>query len=112
VTPDHRIAVLGSEDGTLRVWDLDSGEARTLKGHGGAIRAVAVTSDGRVAVSGSQDCTVLVCNLARRRLAATFHADNTVTSCAVSADGRILAAGDRFGQVHFLRLEGGVGTSG
>jgi len=108
VTPDSRTAVSGSDDRTVRVWDLATGGARTLKGHGAAVNAVAVTLDGHSAVSGSDDRTVRVWDLATSLTRATFHADAEVTSCAVSADGQTLAAGDRSGQVHFLRLENGA----
>lgn len=52
VTPDGRCAVSGSEDGTVRVWNLDTAECRVLKGHQRAVRAVVVTPDGRCVVSG------------------------------------------------------------
>ena len=45
------------------MWDLNSGEEqRTLSGHGGEVRALAMTGDGRV-VSGSSDRTVKVWDL-------------------------------------------------
>ena len=54
VTPDGRSAVSGSEDRTLRVWDLESGQTlRTLEGHTSSVNAVAVAPDGRRAVSAS-----------------------------------------------------------
>ena len=54
VTPDGRRAVSGSDDRTLKVWDLEQGALlATLEGHGDWVRAVAVTPDGRRAVSGS-----------------------------------------------------------
>jgi hypothetical protein len=58
VTPDGRRAVSASRDGTLQVWELESGrELLTLQGHrrAGSVRAVAVTPDGRRAVSASRD---------------------------------------------------------
>ena len=65
MTPDGRQVVSGSDDKTLRVWDLASGETvRTLSGHTGAVWAVAVTPDGRQAVSGSEDNTLRVWDLA------------------------------------------------
>jgi hypothetical protein len=52
VTPDGRRAVSASEDNTLKVWDLESGqELRTLEGHSDPVNAVVVTPDGRRAVS-------------------------------------------------------------
>ncbi len=42
------------EDGTLRLWDLETGESlRTLEGHTDWVTAVAVLADGRRALSGS-----------------------------------------------------------
>jgi WD40 repeat protein len=44
VTPDGRHVVSGSEDDTLRVWDLASGEAlMTLQGHTESVPAPGTT---------------------------------------------------------------------
>ena len=52
MTPDGKRAVSGSDDKTLKVWDLESGrELRTLEGHADWVKAVAVTPDGKRAVS-------------------------------------------------------------
>jgi hypothetical protein len=46
LTGDGRV-VSGSADGTVTVWDLNSGqEERTLSGHGDRVNAVAMTRDG------------------------------------------------------------------
>jgi hypothetical protein len=48
VTPDGRHVVSGSNDTTLKVWDLESGEVlRTMEGHSDTVEAVAITPDGR-----------------------------------------------------------------
>ena len=40
VTPDGNQVVSASEDKTLKVWDLRTGEVlRTLEGHAGRVRA-------------------------------------------------------------------------
>ena len=68
VTPDGRRAVSGSDDETLKVWDLEQGAVlTTLEGHGAGVMAVAVTPDGRRAVSGSYDHTLKVWDLERAR---------------------------------------------
>ena len=62
---DGTRAVSGSDDKTLKVWDLATGELlRTLEGHTDAVTAVAVSGDGTRAVSGSDDKTLKVWDLA------------------------------------------------
>ena len=61
LSADKRLVVSGSADGTLKVWDLESGqELRTLHGHAGVVWAVALSADGRRAVSGASDKTLKV----------------------------------------------------
>ena len=79
VTPDGRRAVSGSEDPTLKVWDLEQGALlATLKGHGDGVWAVAVTPDGRRAVSGSADRTLKVWDLEQGALLATLEGHGAV----------------------------------
>ncbi|MGW5223102.1 caspase family protein [Nocardia sp. NPDC004085] len=62
----HPVAVTGSDDRTVRVWDLTTGTERAvLTGHTGSVFAATCTEiDGRpVAVTGSFDTTVRVCDL-------------------------------------------------
>lgn len=59
---DDRRAISGSNDGTLRVWDLETGETLRILGHVGWVYAVAVV-DGRRAISGSDDGGLQVCDL-------------------------------------------------
>ena len=64
VLPDGRaVAVTGSRDDTVRIWDLTTSRptGEPLTGHTGTVRAVATTvvPDGRaVTVTGSSDATV------------------------------------------------------
>ena len=62
--PDGKRALSGSDDRTLRLWDLKSGrELRRLEGHSLAVTAVAVLPDGRRALSGSHDGTLRLWDL-------------------------------------------------
>jgi WD40 repeat protein len=95
--------VSGSSDYTLKVWDLATGaELRTLSGHKGSVRAVAVTPDGRRVVSGSWDHTLKVWDLATGAELATMILDAPLLSVALTPDGATIIAGDSFGNLHCL----------
>jgi WD40 repeat protein/tRNA A-37 threonylcarbamoyl transferase component Bud32 len=102
--PDGKLlAVAGTEKDSpkanpvpvLRVWDVASGEARAvLRGHAGAISAVAFARNGQLA-SGSDDHTVRLWDLAagKERLVLASRGSGNITSVAFSPDGQIVAAG-------------------
>src|SRR5262249_33564498 len=75
-----------------------------LRGHGGPVRAVAISSDGKTAVSGSFDTSAINWSL-RRNVAGQvlrFH-DAAVNAVAILPDGRIATGGaDR--RIAILRL--------
>ena len=95
VTPDGRHVVSGSDDKTLRVWDLATGETKTtLKGHSNRVNAVAVTADGRHVVSGSDDKTLRVWDLATGKTKTTLKGHTrSVYAVAVTPDGRHVVSG-------------------
>jgi WD40 repeat protein len=105
--PDGR-AVSSSDDCTVRVWDLATGETvRILAGHLGAVGAVAVLPEGPVfasgvysvavlpggrVVSGAADRTLRVWDLATGETTRTLegHSDS-VAAVAVLPDGRVVS---------------------
>ena len=105
-TPERRRAISASYDTTLKVWDLETGQAlRTLEGHTSGVTAVAVYADGRRAISASSDKTLKLWDLETGQALATFSGDSPFHSCDVASDGRTLVAGAASGRVHILRLE-------
>jgi WD40 repeat protein len=91
VLPDGRV-VSGSEDRTLRVWDIENGQAlTTLVGHQGRVLTVAVLPDGRV-VSGSDDRTLRVWDVeSGQTLAILAGHHGMVNAVAVLPDGRVVS---------------------
>jgi len=65
-----------------------------LRGHGGPVRALAITADGKTAISGSFDETAIRWSLARdaAEQVMRFH-DGSVNAVALFPDGRIVTAG-------------------
>ena len=103
--PDGKRALSASGDKTLKMWDLQTGEAlRTLEGHSGSVYAVAVTPDGKRAISASDDKTLKVWDLETALPVAMFYCDASVTCCAVVGN-QMIAAGDEAGMLHLLKLE-------
>lgn len=112
VTPDGQAVVTASADGTIRVWDLDSGDLRdhaTLSP--GASDAVAVSPDGRWVVVGGKKGKV-----SRRRLNARYQFEGEprdlgamatgVEYITWSPDGSHVAAGARYSEFCVWDAEG------
>jgi len=95
ITADGRRAVSGSNDGTVRVWDLEAYRLiARLEGHTGTVYGVAITADGRRAVSGSADNTVRVWDLEVGRLVSALEGHtNWVAGVAITADGQWAVSG-------------------
>lgn len=65
VLPDGKRAVVGYEDGTVRIWDLKQGNAihviKGQDGHQGALTCLACNKDGSLVLTGSVDgCAKLI----------------------------------------------------
>jgi cytochrome c len=69
--------------------------AAQMRGHGGPVRALAISADGMEAVSGSFDSAVIRWSLSRNEAKAVlrFH-DSAVNAVLVLADGRIVSTGE------------------
>ena len=110
VTPDGRDVISGSEDRTLKIWDLEKGEEKTtLRGHHGWVTAVAVTPDGNCAISASEDKTLKVWDLRTGEEKTTFrgHKD-TVWAVAVTPNGKYAVSSSLDKTLKIWDLEKGV----
>eukprot|EP00759_Apiculatamorpha_spiralis_P049846 PhF_6_TR44489/c3_g1_i3/m.68513 len=100
ISTDSKYIVSGSEDKTVRVWELthpSTSSSIVLSAHTDYVNCVCISNDSIYIVSGSDDTTVLVWNLVTRHvvLSLTGHIEG-VKSVAISSDAQfIVSGGDR-----------------
>lgn len=105
-SPDGGKLATGSEDGTVRLWDVATGDvAAVLTGHSDEVSTVAFSPDGKSLASGSRDRTIRLWDVASAKTSATLegHSD-AITSVAFGPDGKTLASGGRDGVVKLWDL--------
>ncbi|KAG9467153.1 hypothetical protein GDO78_015505 [Eleutherodactylus coqui] len=78
VYPDKDLLLVGSDDGTMIIWDIKDTEViHTLAGHSAGIRCVKIFGSGTRAVSGSLDHTLLLWNLTTGKQYLCIQEDHT-----------------------------------
>lgn len=95
ISPDGQTVASGSEDQTINLWDLRTGELLSiLTGHSDAVKSVAFSPDGKTLASGSADYTIKLWHLHAGELLHTLPGHSNWVKCvAISPDGQILASG-------------------
>jgi WD40 repeat protein len=89
-SPDGRYAVSGSNDNTLKLWDVATArQLRTFIGHGKSVTTMAFAPNGRLLLSGSDDNTVKVWDIGTGKELLSFSGHGGgIEAVAVSPDGR------------------------
>ncbi|XP_012497913.1 PREDICTED: angio-associated migratory cell protein [Propithecus coquereli] len=83
VLPDGKRAVVGYEDGTIRIWDLKQGNPihvlKGTEGHQGPLTCVATNQDGSLILTGSVDCQAKLVSATTGKVVGVFRPE-TVAS--------------------------------
>jgi len=107
-SPDGRRFVAGGEDGTVRLWNVGTGEwsLRMMPGHESAIITVAFSPDGKRCISGSRDMRLWNVETGECLRTMSGHS-RAVVSVVFSPDGRRALSGDGDATVRLWDLETG-----
>lgn len=110
VTPDGKCIVSGSDDNTIRVWDMETGaQLRAIKGHESGVNAITVTPTGTRIISGSSDKTIRVWDWeTESQLMAIKELKGSVNAITVTPDGKCIVSGSSDNTICVWDLETGT----
>lgn len=105
VSPDGQI-VATCVGNTVKLWNLQGKELRTLNGHSSGIWSIVFSPDGQTIATASLDHTAKLWNLKGKELLTLKGHRYWVKSVAFSPDGRTIATGSQDRTVKLWNLEG------
>jgi WD40 repeat protein/tRNA A-37 threonylcarbamoyl transferase component Bud32 len=109
-SPDGRWAVSGDEKGTVRFWDLRTGEqVRRLTDHRRQVQALAFSPDGTKVLSGGLDTVLRLSDAATGQEIRCFAGHKVgVLRAHFSPDGQHILSGDWEGGLRLWDVESGI----
>jgi WD40 repeat protein/transcriptional regulator with XRE-family HTH domain len=99
LSPDEHMLASGSNDGSVKLWDVESGVLLWSGWHTQGTWCLAFSPDGSLLASGGVDATVRLWDAKLGTLLEELPHSSTVVSLAWSPDGRRLASGDFAGTI-------------
>jgi WD40 repeat protein len=110
IAPDDTRVLTGSRDGSIRLFELESGEQlRSLEEHTDRVNIVRFGDTGKIAASGSNDATILLWDLETGVVSKRLEGHHTgVMSLAFLPDSGKLFSGSIDGEIILWDLDNGL----
>lgn len=109
VAPDGRWAASGSDDKSVRLWDMARGrELRRFNGHTDQVIALSFSADGRQVASGGDDRSVRIWDASTGKQLHCFTGHSgPVRAVAFAPDGGLVASGSQDGTLRLWDVRAG-----
>lgn len=110
ISPNGQLLASGSEDGKIRLWDLNTKKVRrTIPGHPSAVRSIAFSKDGKKLATGGMDGSARVWDVSKGTLVKAFREKHKehVYSVAFSQSAQTLATGLANGTIQIWEVDSG-----
>jgi WD40 repeat protein/transcriptional regulator with XRE-family HTH domain len=107
ISPDEQVLATGSWDGTLKLWNLESGALLWMGQHSSSVQRLAFTPDGRTLASGGDDAVIHLWEVSTGTHLQTLSGQSSpVYALAWSPDGNLLTSGNFDGNMYLWEMQG------
>lgn len=89
-SPDGQLIVTASDDGDVRLWDVNSRKVVILKGHQATVRSTSFSPNGQFILTASEDKTARIWDINGREVAVLQGHQATVESASFSPDSQLI----------------------